>query len=192
MGFKIPRSFDMTMEQAHAQTARTRDESEGDEGFVLTWYRLGTVPFRLKLKYIEYLRLHRLVTGVSPKRIWESLAMNGVGLDEYLNDSTPWFAAFTKKWVKAMRAEFARIEHQASTIYTAARETVRVKVGQRPYENMGEERKAWAIEFTRPENKEFSSICFAMLDNKDVAGVIWKKVKYMTSGINPMVDAHNT
>lgn len=189
MGFKLPRSFDMTWEQAHAVTCRDLGIN-AEEGYVLTWYRQGTVPFRLKLKFIEYLRLHRMVTGVSPKRIWEALATNGVGLDEYLNDSTPWFAAFTKKWVRALRSEFGWIEHEASTRYTKARETVRVKVGQKPYANLGEERKAWAIEFTRPENKEFSSVLFGMLDNKDVALIIWNKVKYMTSGLNPMVAAN--
>jgi RNA ligase len=83
------------------------DEEGLDEGYVLTWYRQGTTPFRLKLKFIEYLRLHRLVSGVSPKHIWFCLSTGLVTeLDEYLNDSTPWFAAFTKKWVKALRADF--------------------------------------------------------------------------------------
>ena len=50
MGFNIPRSFDMTWQDAHAMTTQTRDESQGDKGFVLTWYRLGTVPFRLTLR----------------------------------------------------------------------------------------------------------------------------------------------
>jgi RNA ligase len=186
---RTPRQERMTMEQAHEQTMK---EYSDEEGYVLTWYRPGQRPHRMKLKFIEYLRLHRMVTGVSPKRIWEALATNGVGLDEYLNQSTPWFAAFTKKWVKALRAEFARLEHQASTKYTAAHETVRIKVGQRPYANLGEERKAWALEFTRPENKEFSSILFGMLDNRDVPSLVWKQVKYMTAGINPMVDAHLT
>lgn len=190
---RAPRRARMTLAEAHDETGRTDGPSGvGEEGFVATWYRQGMTPFRLKLKFVEYLRIHRMVTGVSPKRIWEALAMNGVGLDEYLNQSTPWFAKFTKKWVKVLRAEFARIEHESSTIYTAARETVRVKVGQTPYVNLGEERKAWATEFTRPENKEFSSVLFAMLDNKDVSSVIWKKVRYMTAGANPMVDAHNT
>lgn len=187
---RAARQEQMTLEEAHSETGLS---SLGDEeGYVATWYRKGMTPYRLKLKFVEYLRLHRMVTGVSPKRIWEALSTNGVGLDEYLNQSTPWFAAFTKKWVKALRGEFSRIEHEASTIYTSARETVRVKVGQRPYENMGEERKAWAAEFTKPENKEFSSILFGMLDNRDVPSLIWKQVKNMTKGQNPMVDAHAT
>jgi len=195
LGIRTPRQERMTLEEVHDQTGRTDHALSNtglEEGYVTTWYRRGTTPYRLKLKYVEYLRLHRMVTGVSPRRIWEALATNGVGLDEYLNQSTPWFAAFTKKWVKALRSEFARIEHEASTRYTTVRETVRVKVGQQPYANLGDERKAWAAEFTRPENKEFSSVLFAWLDNKDVSAVIWRKVKQMTADANPMVDAHNT
>jgi hypothetical protein len=33
---------------------------------------------------------------------------------------------------------------------------------------------------------------FAMLDGKDIAPVIWRMVRHMTHGANPMVDAHNT
>jgi hypothetical protein len=53
-------------------------------------------------------------------------------------------------------------------------------------------RKAYALEFVRPEYKEFSSVLFKMLDKKDTDKVIWKQVKKMTTGMNPMVDAHNT
>ena len=133
------------------------------------------------------------VTGVSPKRIWEVLATEqSTELKEYLSQSTPWFSKFVQKWMTAMRVEYERIYNAATAIYNDAREVNRIKVGQRPYANMGEERKAYAHEFLRDPNKEFSGVCFAMLDGKQIAPVIWKMVRHMTHGANPMVDAHNT
>ena len=49
-------------------------------------------------------------------------------------------------------------------------------------------RKAYATEFMKPENKEFSGILFAMLDGKDVKPIIWKMVKPMTKDKNPLVN----
>lgn len=164
-----------------------------EEGYVLTWYRPDAVPYRLKVKFTEYLRLHRMVTGVSPKRIWEALATPAfrAELDEYINNSTPWFNKFVSKWVRVLRAEYDRLFIGASNAYVTCKETVRVKVGQLPYENMGAERKAWALEFQREENKDFTPILFAMLDNKDVSAVIWKRVRELTTNGKPMVDIHS-
>jgi hypothetical protein len=41
------------------------------------------------------------------------------------------------------------------------------------------------FKYMRPENEKISSILFAMLDNKDVRPVIWKKVKHVTAGGQP-------
>lgn len=196
-GCKTPHSYGLSLNDAVVYTRNGSDSTAGgEEGYVLTWYSGGAddrPPYRLKLKFVEYLRLHRMVCGVSPKRIWEALASEGhAELDDYLNHSTPWFAAFTKKWVKALRQSFDELKARAEVRYAVCKETVRVKVGQQPYENLGAERKAWALEFQRPENDGLQSILFAMLDNKRVDTVIWKLVKGKTSGINPMVDAHNT
>jgi RNA ligase len=193
--FSIPqRATMMTVHDAVEITREgpPKDCDEGlDEGYVLAWYRQGTTPFRLKLKFIEYLRLHRLVTGVTPKRIWECLSTSQTTeLNEFLNDSTPWFAKFVQKWVSALTGEFEGLRLAANARYAVCKETVRVKVGQRPYVYPAEERKAWALEFQRPENEGFRGILFSMLDNKAVDKVIWKQVKQMTKGSNPMVDAH--
>jgi RNA ligase len=187
-GYATPRCYTLTLEDAKQQSLK---ETKNEEGYVLTWYQSSGVPIQLKMKFVEYLRLHRMVCGVSPKRIWECLSSGlGVELEEYLNDSTPWFAAFTKKWVKALRADFDKHKQQAESIYRRCEETLRIKVGQKPYASVTEKRKEWAIEFQRPENEGFQSILFSMLDKKDYDMALWKKVKEMTTGANPMVDSH--
>ena len=190
LGFNTPLNFQLTLEQARA--ASLGDGKCDEEGYVLTWYRDGVPPFRLKMKFIEYLRLHRMVTGVSPKRIWEVLSTDqSIELQEYLKQSTPWFSKFVQKWINAMRAEYDRLHGEAHTRFQCAQIMLKDD-SQRNWDKPHSIRKAYAERFTTPENKEFSGILFAMLDGKQIAPVIWKMVRHMTHGANPMVDAHNT
>jgi RNA ligase len=193
LGFNTPLNYELTLEQARA--ASLGDGKCDEEGYVLTWYRAGQPPFRLKMKFIEYLRLHRMVTGVSPKRIWEVLATKQTAeLKEYLSQSTPWFSDFVQKWVRALNAEYERIYDHGNHVYNQAQAKV-----ERTFPNgfvtllqLQAGRRVFAETATAPENKEFSAIAFAMLDGKQIAPVIWKMVRHMTHGANPMVDAHNT
>lgn len=196
-GLTTPKPFNMALDYAVKQTLKNEFEDGLEEGYVLTWYQKGKPPFRLKLKFVEYLRLHRMVTGVSPKRIWEVLAGNQTPeLDEYLKESTPWFSAFVTKWMKALTAEYNEIEREARKRfeYTVAglrtdfRDMLVLGSG---LPNFTALRKAYAHSFTSPENQQYSAVLFAMLDGKDIKPVIWKMVKHMTHGHNPMVDAHN-
>ena len=184
-----PRVFEMTLDEA----ARPQTGDGSEEGYVLTWYREGQPPYRLKVKFIEYLRLHRMVTGVSPKRIWEALSQPHLKayITEYTTQSTPWFKKFVTKWILALQGEFDRLNGEAHTRYQCAQIMLK-DFCQKNWDNPADIRKAYALEFTKPENKEFSSILFAKLDNKDVNAVIWKKVRKMTENGRPMVDAHNT
>lgn len=190
LGFNTPLNYNLTLEQARA--ASLGDGKCDEEGYVLTWYRRGVPPFRLKMKFIEYLRLHRMVTGVSPKRIWEVLSTDqSIELQEYLKQSTPWFSKFVQKWINAMRAEYDRLHGEAHTRFQCAQIMLKDD-SRRNWDTPHSFRKAYAERFTTPENKEFSSILFAMLDGKQIAPVIWRMVRRMTHGANPMVDAHNT
>jgi RNA ligase len=188
VGVSVAKRHDITMQEAHSNTY---DESvKNEEGYVLTWYQMGQPPFRLKLKFADYLRLHRLVTGVSPKHILEVL-QNGwtTELDEYFNNSTPWFSYFVTKWKRTIQAEYERILHASQCIYDASLHDI----NRSDFRNLGEIRKDFAHYFARPEHAEFSGVLFAMLDGKDYAQVIWKKVKnapFMKGG-HPLVDEYH-
>jgi hypothetical protein len=185
-GLATPKLKNATLKTVHDETMIYCGLDE--EGYVTTWYQKGKPPFRLKLKFIEYLRLHRMVTGVSPKRIWEVLATNQSSeLDEYLKQSTPWFSAFVQKWMRALTAEYKEIEHGAAASYSVIQGVLNQQwkeSGNIPV------RKDWALIIKRPEFVKYSGILFARLDGKDERAIIWKMVKQMTSGKNPMVDAH--
>jgi hypothetical protein len=192
-GLSFPNLKNATLKTVHDETLLESSAEGIDEGYVLTWYQKGKPPFRLKLKFIEYLRLHRMVTGVSPKRIWEVLATNQSSeLDEYLKQSTPWFSKFVQKWMSALNAEYKRIDYEALTRYYAVLNEVEKKFLLTSLNQLHVARKAFAELANTPENKPYAGVMFATLDGKDVSQVIWKMIKPMTSGRNPMVDAHNT
>ena len=200
-GFSTPELHDMTLEEARHNTliddlqvtdnGNIEGKITNEEGYVLTWYRDGITPFRLKMKFIDYLRLHRMVTNVSPKHIWEVLS-NGLTseMEEYIKNSTPWFARFAQKWARALTTEYQRLEYEANKRYAFS--GVNPTDYLHPFDTVPVDfhglRKAYATEFMKPENKEFSGILFAMLDGKDVKPIIWKMVKPMTKDKNPLVN----
>lgn len=189
-GMRTIRVFDIPLKQALSET-REENVLPG-EGYVLTWYNESGPPTRLKLKYVEYLRLHRMVTGVSPKRIWEVLSQAHLKseLAEYLSNSTPWFKKFVTQWKTALEGEFNRIQVLARGRYYHIKKEIDAHRTIYGFDNLGAERKMWALEFTKEENREFASIMFAMLDGKDESVIIWKQVKKMTSHGRPLVDIH--
>ena len=170
----------------------TLDDVKNDEGYVLTWYQDGKPPVRLKMKYVEYLRLHRMVCGVSPKRIWESLSQPHLAaeLREYLDNSTPWFAAFVRKWAKILTARHDELQQQATEVYLKTVADMGRRIAVVEFANLGAYRKAYALEFTKPEHEKLRAILFSMLDGKDASVVIWKQVKELTADGNPMINSH--
>jgi hypothetical protein len=205
-GLKAAKQHDLTLERAREESLiQYRDNLGTEEGYVATWYNYPNQgyrpPVRLKIKFIDYLRLHRMVTGVNPHHIWESLSQNQTDqMTDWLSDlnSTPWFKDFAAKWVKALKLAYAENEAQVRRIFEQAVD----KVGVRPdfrgvewdcttynRELTPEEtsvRKAFALEFTRPENKKFASALFKMLDKQDPNVSLWKYVEPMTQGVAPL------
>jgi RNA ligase len=197
-GVETPTLVDMTWQRAKEELGQTYSDGFGtEEGYVLTWYRAGAPPERLKMKFYEYLRLHRMVTGTSPKRIWEYLS-NGEEdeVKEWLANSTPWFAEFVKKWTTALTEEYKDLETRAAIAYTnASAEMTKwiceemAIVGEFP--NLAAVRKGYANRFMTPEHKKLAPVLFAMLDKKDTRPVLWRLTKHLIVNSKPMVDAHS-
>lgn len=189
---------DMTLERARKESLKeNRDDIGTEEGYVLTWYRnIQGPPTRLKMKFVDYLRLHRMVCGVTPRRIWEALSTGNGAIKEWLdaNNSTPWFEKFVTKWAKALTFAYHNHFDDALEIY----EKTATKLGVRPgrlqdRRNLSPAeasvRKAFAGEFTREENKEFRPVLFKLLDKADPSPVCWSQVESMTKGVPPCRDA---
>jgi hypothetical protein len=197
-GFKTPGLVDMTWQRALQESKEVYKDGLGtDEGFVLTWYSvLGGPPARLKVKYDEYFRLHRIVTGVSARRVWEVMSSGDTEtLKTWLQGTTPWFAKFAKRWMAQLTDEFEEVRDEAKLRFERARLNMNYELKAEMDQTGGIDahlmRKSYAARFTSPENKKYAPVMFAMLDNKDPNPVIWKMVRHVTNGVNPIVDAHN-
>jgi hypothetical protein len=129
-----------------------------------------------------------MVCGVSAKAIWRGLMDPAYKceLNEWMNESTPWFSKFVNKWVRALTLRHDELFEQAKNTFDQisfiAKEDVRL------YDKLWT-RKDWALRFQAEGNQEVKSILFAMLDGKDPHEYIWKLVKPMIHGSHPMVDA---
>jgi RNA ligase len=198
------KQHDLTLERARQESlVEYRDNLGTEEGYVATWYNTGgeyRPPVRLKIKFIDYLRLHRMVTGVNPHHIWEALANDQKSqMSDWLNrnNSTPWFESFVSKWQKVLVGEKERMTKEATAAFDAAVAAVGVRPDWTvewdciPYRRDLSPaelavRKAFAREFTRPENKKYSTALFKMLDKQDPSMALWKYVEPMTKGIAPL------
>ncbi|PWT76394.1 MAG: hypothetical protein C5B59_06625 [Bacteroidetes bacterium] len=185
-GVTIPKVNKVSWQEAHSLSYT---DVLNDEGFVLTWYYSFGAPFRLKLKYAEYLRLHRMVTGVSPKHVLEVLE-NGwtTEMEDLVNNGTPWFKKWVTKWKTVIENEYKRLRYDADLSYNY----VSAKMHEK-YKASGNfpARKDWAYEFN--QHPELAPMLFARLDGKDLDRIIWKKIKdapFMKGG-HPMIDQHS-
>ncbi len=127
-------------------------EKENKEGFVVK-YKNG---YRLKVKFDEYQRIHRIVTQVSTLNIWEYLK-EGQDLLPILDRVPDEFY----DWVKITHAKlldnFAEIEAQAKLDFKVL-----------------EDRKTTAMYF---QTCQYPSVLFKMLDGQSYDQVIWKIIK---------------
>jgi RNA ligase len=127
-------------------------EEENKEGFVVK-FKDG---FRLKVKFDEYQRLHRIVTQMSNQDVWE-----------YLKDDKD-FAPLLERvpdefydWVKDTKAQLLE---KYSEIEASAKEDFKVL----------ENRKETALYFMQCQ---YPTVMFKMLDGQNYEQTIWKIIK---------------
>ena len=131
--------------------------SKDKEGYVLR-FRSG---FRMKIKGEEYVRLHRILTNISNRDIWEYLKDNKP-LDDLLEKVPDEF----NDWVKSEVANFKEMY----TITLTMAELTFIK-----FINPEMSRKE-AAEIIKTKDKSIQPILFKKLDNKDYSDLIWKKL----------------
>lgn len=135
---------------------------DNEEGFVIRFEN----GFRVKVKFDEYVRLHRILTNVSSKNIHEAL-MKGDSLDEILERVPDEFYNWVQKTKLNLEASYKKIENESLTTYYLAKSMM---------ENYGFSRKKIAEDTIR-NHPTLASIIFKMLDKKDYSLLIWKMIK---------------
>lgn len=126
------------------------------EGFVVRFSN----GQRCKIKFEDYIRLHRIMTGFSEKRVWEALE-DGKPLSEFL-ENVP----------DELFDEIHRIEKNVKEQYENFNDTYTWIFEKKMPKNcsrksFAEAAKAW----------EHPNILFAMLDGKDYSQIIWKIIE---------------
>lgn len=126
--------------------------TDNKEGFIIKYAN----NFRVKIKFEEYLRLHRIITQVSNVNIWEYLKTNQ-SMEEMLERVPDEFF----DWVKQTKSD---LENQYSAIENQCKNDFKVL----------ESRKETALYFL---TCQYSGVLFAMLDNRDYSEIIWKMIR---------------
>ncbi len=140
-------------------------ENNTQEGFVVKF----ASGFRVKMKFTEYVRLHRIITRVSNVSIWENMK-NNANFDEILERVPDEFFAWVKNTRLEILAKYEEIEQSTKQIFYNAP----IKKASEHYKLTKEDRKLAAEYFLQfPHNK----ILFSMLDNKKHEDYIWKCVR---------------
>jgi RNA ligase len=134
---------------------KSRNEKNA-EGFVLHY---PSTDMRVKIKFDDYIRLHKVITGLSEIGIWEQLREEKDAIEmmqEIPDEMHTWF----KETVDKLLFEFTNIA-------SSARE-IKKEVDDLPT------RKEQAEIVTK---SAYPGVVFAMLDGKDYKDIIWKMVR---------------
>lgn len=126
------------------------------EGYVLTW-RDGT---RAKLKFDEYVRLHKLLTGVNERTIWQALSSGTPSIEKLVEHVPDEFYHWVHAAVDRLKDAYTQIEMEARDEFSRI--------------PMDVDRRTQAGIILKSPLK---SILFAMLDGKDYSQTIWKMIK---------------
>jgi RNA ligase len=131
----------------------------GKEGFVVHAYIEG---FRVKIKQDDYIRLHRIVTGLNARSVWQALLdYNLQGLVDQVPDE---FYDFVIDVANAIEAEAVESVNVVNSTYDA----ILNKLGVNP------SKKDFAL---LAKNYDYAWALFARWDNKDIYREFLKRAK---------------
>ena len=133
------------------------------EGFVVRFSNGD----RMKIKGEEYVRLHKIMTEVSTKSVWEILS-NGGSMEGLLKDVPDEFYSKIKEYENELITQFNTLNREYKWIFHKIR-NVYFEAHDKEF-NRGEFAKL-AKSYKHP------SILFNRLDGKDVDPIIWKIIQ---------------
>lgn len=130
----------------------SQQQWENHEGFVIRFEN----GFRVKVKFEEYVRLHRILTQFSTVDIWECL-LGETSLQVLLENVPDEFFEWVKSVESDLKRQFQAIEEDCKNYYKEL-----------------ETRKETAMYFLSHPHKD---VLFNMLDEREYAKTIWRKIK---------------
>jgi hypothetical protein len=125
---------------------------DNKEGFVIK-YASG---YRVKIKFDNYIRLHRIITQVSTRSIWDALRSKQ-SLDEIIDNVPDEFYTWIKKIIAELQAQYKAIEQECKATYKEL-----------------PTRKDTALYF---QTCKYQSVLFALYTGKNYEKIIWKMIE---------------
>jgi RNA ligase len=156
IGFPIVERFDVVKDFDKLQALNTPNK----EGFVIKFSN----GFRMKLKFDEYCRLHRIITNVTSYDIWECLR-NGTGFDEMLDKVPDEFYDWIKDCETKLKINYTNMH----TSYTRVFQSL-VNISLK--NNWSD--KDFALEV---KSYKHSGILFLLKNGRSIDDAIWKMIK---------------
>lgn len=147
LGFPMVKLYDGVTDFAEL----AQFEEPNKEGFVIR-FESG---LRVKAKFAEYKRLHRLLTGLSARGIWEVMQI-AEGLSPFLERVPDEFYQWVRETSYSIRLNYQDIEERCRV----------------DFKDLGD-RKTTALYF---KTCQHPAILFKMLDGQDYAPMIWKAI----------------
>ena len=163
LGFKIVKKYDGVKDYNTLKSMIQDDQ----EGFVVRFSNGD----RMKIKGVEYLRLHKIMTQLSTTSVWECLK-NGDDMDSLLKDVPDEFYKKVKSYMLDLRYAKFSISEYCGKLHDGFRYG---KYGDKEVEPTKKE----FAEFVQRnvDKKGLHSVLYAMWDKKDYDQIIWKLIR---------------
>jgi RNA ligase len=160
-GFDVVKKYDGINDYKQLKEMVKNDQ----EGFVVKFSNGD----RVKVKGVEYLRLHKIMTNVTTTGVWEYLK-NGEDVMEILKDVPDEFYNKIKTYVQHLKYGYFQISEDAGKKFDG------MMYGKYNDKEPIEDRKEFA-EWVLTQPKHMSGILFRMFDKKDYSEIIWNLIR---------------
>jgi RNA ligase len=148
----------------HFVDALSLPDRPGKEGYVI---RSGRNI--VKMKQADYVELHRIVTNLSPRTVWERLA-RGERVADICAQIPDEFHSYVQSIGDDLHMKFSGIKIMATLDFKQCE----YKLWNGDPDQTNISRRAWAEEIKKCENP---SLLFMILDGKSIDDAIWKMIK---------------
>ena len=154
------------------------------EGFVLQyWSGPDKPPLRLKVKTEEYIRLHKIITGLNPKGVWEHLMTGG-------SPEALWWGAVTNKefvnwcqgWINTFQRLHGKLESEATLAFGRACIVARARMAQTQQVLDDRATRKYHALAIQQEPSSLQSTLFQMYRGGDWKKEIWKQLEPKIEG----------
>lgn len=131
---------------------------ENSEGFIVMFSNND----RVKIKFKDYVELHRVITNTSTRTVWEHLR-DGKSMEDLVKNVPDEFFSWLTKTVNDLQSQYNDIELRAKQFVE---------------ENKELDQKEFALKLLNDNDyKSISGVCFTMRNNRDYSSGIWRMIE---------------